>query len=298
MKECQRRGVKVAQDVPGSQLTSFRLGGALKVLISPETLEEVLFVWNLLHEEGLPFFLLGAGTNLLLRDGGFAGIGLSLKELRGLEIRDEGDSLVLKAMAGEPLRSLVSLGLRYGLSGIEYLAGIPGTVGGAIFMNAGVSGGSVSGWLEEVILAFPGHVLRMFDCRQLSFSYRRSLLPDGALILGGVFRFPKGGRKTVTFAVREVCRRRVRTQPLRYPSAGCIFKNPPGEAAGRLIDLCGLKGRRLGGAMISPKHANFIVNCSSARASDVLGLMDLAREAVFREFSLELETEVRILGQG
>ncbi|HFB83162.1 MAG TPA: UDP-N-acetylmuramate dehydrogenase, partial [Thermodesulfatator sp.] len=201
-------------------------------------------------------------------------------------------------LSGEPLRNLVSLGIKLGLRGVESLAGIPGTVGGAIAMNAGTPEGAIGDFLEEIFVVFPGASPLKLKARDLSFSYRKTNLPQEALILQATLRFLRTSPLQVAQAVGEMCRKRAKSQPLRYPSAGCVFKNPPEDSAGRLIDLCGLKGKRHGGAQISTRHANFIINRGGARARDVLELMDMAREAVFKKFAICLEPEVRIVGQG
>ncbi len=298
LKKLRGEGIRFELDLPGRRLTSFRLGGEVSAAVFPRNIKEVVWLLAFLEQEGIPYFFLGGGTNLIIKDGGFPGLAVSLRDLRGLDFQLEPESVTVSVLSGEPLRNLVSLGIKLGLKGVESLAGIPGTVGGAIAMNAGTPEGAIGDFLEEIFVVFPGASPLKLKARDLSFSYRKTSLPQEALILQATLRFLRTSPLQVAQAVGEMCRKRAKSQPLRYPSAGCVFKNPPGDSAGRLIDLCGLKGKRHGGAQISTRHANFIINRGGARARDVLELMDMAREAVFKKFTICLEPEVRIIGQG
>ncbi len=285
-------GLSVKEMVSLSPYTTFKVGGPVDLFFEPENIWELARVCTFLEEEGIPKFLLGGGSNLLVRDGGVRGACLSLRKLRGFEVL--GDELWVEA--GLSLKSLLDLCVQYGLSGLEFLSGVPATVGGAVAMNAGAFGFEIKDFLTQVTLLGQGHfVTKARDA--LAFSYRGLGLPEGAVVVAARFklvrRTPQEVREKISFYLKE----RRRRQPLSFPSAGCVFKNPGQVAAGYLIEAAGLKGFSRGGAQISRKHANFIINRGKARADDILFLVDLVKEEVFRQFGLELEEEIKIVGE-
>lgn len=242
---------------------------------------------------GVPVKALGRGSNLLVADGGFAGVMLSLKgELARVEI--EGQTM--RAGGGAHLPAAVKLAARLGLSGLEWAAGIPGSVGGAIAMNAGASGGQISDVLAEVDLLLPDASRQTLPAAALKPAYRRGGLPAGALVLMATLRLGAGDPQAVAARTRAVLERRRASQPLDRRTAGSVFKNPPGDHAGRLIEAAGLKGHSVGPAVVSPRHANFIENQGGASAAQVLQLMDQVRHKVRERFGVDLEPEVEVVG--
>ncbi len=280
---------------PLSEYTSFRVGGAVDYLAFPADLEGLTGLLSWCAEEKLPSFFLGKGTNLLVLDGGVPGVAISLA--RGFSrIEEEGESKIW-ADAGALLGKLVEFATRKGLAGLEFAAGIPGSVGGAIFMNAGAFKGEMKDSIETVrLLDSTGQVVERGKA-ECGFSYRTMALRQGEVILGGRFRLKAEGEPAVRARVEGIMRLRMTKHPYDLPSAGSVFKNPPGQAAGKLIEETGLKGKCIGDAQVSEKHANFIVNRGRARAQDILALMSLIQEKVWRERGVRLEPEIRIIGQ-
>ena len=285
-------GLEAKEGVPLARHTTFRVGGPADFLFAPRDLWELKKTLAFLTEEGLPYFFLGGGSNLLVRDGGFRGAAVSLKNLSRIEVEDE----LVRAEAGVNLPYLLGFCAEKGLSGLEFLAGVPATVGGAVAMNAGAFGQEIKDLVREVSLYHEGKFFAL-ERERLSFAYRRLELPEGALVVAATFSLKKTTPSLVRQKMAEYLSLRRRKQPLSFPSAGCVFKNPGELPAGFLIEAVGLKGFRLGGAEISRKHANFILNRGQASASDILALMELAKERVFREYGLELEEEIKIVGE-
>jgi UDP-N-acetylmuramate dehydrogenase len=278
-----------------ARLTSLRVGGPADALAEPADRAELLALLRLCAAFRLPRMPLGAGFNTLCRDGGLSGVVIGLGRLRRLE---ERPGQALRAEAGVSHSQVANFCARRGLAGLEFGAGIPGTVGGWIAMNAGVPGREVGDVVREVEVASPaGSGIRHLARERLCFRYRglRGLAP-GSVVVSALFAVELSQPEAVRAEAERLLERRARTQPLSMPSCGSVFKNPPGDFAGRLIESAGLKGRRLGGAEISKLHANFIVNVGRASAADVVGLIEEARAAVLRETGRRLEPEVRIVG--
>ena len=288
----KKLGLEAQEGVPLARHTTFRVGGPADFLFAPRDLWELKKTLAFLAEEGLPYFFLGGGSNLLVRDGGFRGAAVSLKNLSRIEVEGE----LVRAEAGVSLPYLLGFCAEKGLSGLEFLAGVPATVGGAVAMNAGAFGQEIKDLVREVSLYHEGEFFTL-ERERLSFAYRRLELPEGALVVAATFSLKKTTPSLVRQKMAEYLSLRRRKQPLSFPSAGCVFKNPGELPAGFLIEAVGLKGFRLGGAEISRKHANFILNRGQASASDILALMELAKERVFREYGLELEEEIKIVGE-
>ncbi len=295
-----RRVVKgnILLNQPMQEYTSLGIGGPADVIVFPEDTDDVTRTIKYLNGERLPYFILGNGTNLLVRDGGIRTVVISLSDsFRHIEKVGGGQSKLLFAEAFAPLVSLIRLSIDCGLSGLEFAAGIPGTVGGGLVMNAGGSLGELKDvTLLMTILNRTGgvSVKRREDS---DFSYRNLKLASGSIILSAIFRLKPDNRSHISERVQAILGRRKETQPLDLPNAGSIFKNPKGIPAGKLIDEAGLKGMRIGGAMVSERHGNFILNLGNATASDVLGLMKEIRDSVYRETGLVLEPEVKIIGE-
>lgn len=285
------RGV-VRFNAPLSEYTSFRIGGPADVLVEPADVEDVVRLVKQTHEQKLPLFVLG-GTNLLVRDKGIRGVVVSLAKLRA--IKEESGS-VLYAEGGVGMPTLIGHAIRRSLAGLEWAAGIPGTVAGCVVMNAGTRLGEMKDSVKAVrVVRTSGEVL---DCpaELISFEYRRASLPVG-IVVGVWLQLRPGVRADIEKVVKDYLRYRRETQPLTLPSAGCVFKNPANDSAGRVVEAAGLKGISVGDAYVSTKHANFIVNQGRASATDVLALIKKIRAQVARKTGVKLELELKLVGQ-
>ncbi len=289
---------KVLFDECMDRHTSIGVGGPADALAFPESAAEMGRVVAFLRAEGIAVFFMGNGTNLIVRDDGFRGVVVSTKALRSIRIEERGGGrAAIRAEAGASLNEVVALAAREGLAGIEFGAGIPGSVGGGIRMNAGAWGSEMKDVLESVDLLNGEGNVRTCPRAALRFEYRNFDLPEGACVLGGVFDLARGDRGAVEARVREILKTRTGKHPLHYRSAGSVFKNPKGMPAGRIIDEAGLKGLTLGGARVSEMHGNFIVNLGSATAKDIIGLIGLVRDSVRAKTGIDLEPEVKIIGE-
>lgn len=289
-------GVELRENAHLAPLTSFGIGGHADLLIIPKTLQALESVLAVLTARGIPFRILGKGSNLLV-DEGRQGVVITMLSAPGSieKIASDGPGRLITVPAGCPLGSLISWSLREGLTGIEHLAGIPASVGGAIAMNAGTPEGSMEDVTEAVLLVSPDGSPRWIPSNAIGFRYRGIDIPHRSVIAAARIRLevasdPAGIARAIWSTMKT---RRLR-QPLGKKSAGCVFKNPDGDLAGRLIDSCGLKGHRIGSAQVSEKHANFIVNLGGAGFSQVARLMDLVRERVFHETGRTLDPEIQI----
>jgi len=294
-------GPEVLLDEPMWRHTTFGIGGPADALITVRTEQEIrdLVVWA--HDRAHPIMILGAGSNLVVLDGGVRGVVVKLAdEFEGIDyVRSpNGSSAMITAGAAVLVRLLGKYALDQGLAGLNFVLGIPGTVGGALRMNAGAWGKCMADCAGSIrILDRAGNIMSM-SRDQLQFFYRGLNLEKQTIILGGQFELKQADRKTLQGEAIRMQRERRSSQPLSLPSAGSVFRNPPGQkAAGELIDQAGLKGLRVGEAEVSTKHANFIVNKGHAKASDVLELIRQVQESVFERFGVSLETEVTIVGQ-
>ena len=297
----ERFGARVLYDEPMRRHTTFRIGGPVDALITVKTEQEIrdLVVWA--RDRGHPIMILGAGSNLLVRDGGVRGLVLKLAddfEAIHLVPQANGSSAMITAGAAVLVRRLGKYALDQGLAGLNFALGIPGAVGGALKMNAGAWGGCMADSTSSIrVLNRYGDIASM-SRDQLRFSYRGLDLEKGTIILSGQFKLRHADREALRKEAVRMQEKRRLSQPLSLPSAGCVFRNPPGQkAAGELIDRAGLKGLRVGEAEVSTKHANFIVNKRHAKASDVLDLIRQIQETVFERFGVNLELEVTIVGQ-
>ncbi len=284
---------RVAYDEPLSRHTSLRIGGAADALVVPADLEDLRALLRFADREGMATLVLGGGSNTLVLDGGFRGVAIILGEAFA---RLGADGTTVWAGAAVRVSRLLAFCCRQGLAGVECLTGIPGTVGGAIRGNAGTSAGSVSMRLREVAVALRDGALARLAKGDLGFAYRHAALPAGAVITGATFELAPGDPAAIRRAVSKLLVARNRSQPVESRSAGCMFKNPPNDSAGRLVDAAGMKGVRVGDAVISSKHANFILNAGRARAADVLALVEAARARVREHAGVSLELEVQVVG--
>ncbi len=293
-----RMAGKILFDEPAACHTSIGVGGPIDVLLFPESEAEIADIVDCLHKKGMPFFPVGNWTNLIVRDAGYRGVLVSLARLRNLILRDEGKgSALLLAEAGCPLSELVSRSADQALKGMEFCAGIPGSVGGAVRMNAGAYGGEIKDVVESVLLLDAPGAVRTAARQDLHFAYRHLDLPVETIIISAAFRLHRGNREEIDGRIREIMQMRCKKHPLEFRNAGSIFKNPRDCPAGRLIEAAGLKGARIGDAQVSEKHANFIVNRGQARADEIERLMALVQIQVQERTGYRLEPEVKIIGE-
>jgi UDP-N-acetylmuramate dehydrogenase len=286
---------KVLFDEPLSKYTTWRIGGPADVFVIPETIGHVRRCMQLIHQHRLPWFVIGKGSNLLVRDGGLRGVVIRMAD-HFAACRLEGRRMTVQA--GKGVVAAANAAIRAGLSGLEFATGIPGTVGGAVMMNAGAHGGEIKDVLAWADIMEEDGEIRRFHHKDMEFAYRHSRLRDKrGIVVEAAFDLRPGNVEAMQAKVREWTRQRQHTQPLSLPSAGSVFQNPPNHHAARLIEQAGLKGLRIGGAQISELHANFIVNLGGATASDVLSLMQVARSRVADLFGVTLVPEVRIVGE-
>ena len=283
---------EVLLGVPLRERTTYRIGGEAQLLACPADLEDLRRLNAYLVDRNLPSFVLGGGANLLVSDRGFPGVAVHLGGFSRLAFK-EG---VVNAGAGLVLDEFIKSCLRRGLAGLECLSGIPGSLGGALRMNAGAFGAEISDHLVEVECLDGQGRFKVLQKDEVAFSYRQALRIRETYITGATFRFPPGCKEQLFLIREDILARRRQRQPWQYPTAGSVFKRPPGHYAGKLIEDAGLKGRVLGRAQISPKHAGIVINLGGARASDVLGLIRLARQEVLRQFRIELELEQELIG--
>ena len=286
--------LELREQEPMSRHTTFRIGGPVRLMALPKTEKEAQAVLKTAWELECPPFFLGNGSNLLVADAGYEGFVLKLA--RGM---DQVQEVNRRLVAGSAmlLSQLAWAALGRGLAGLEFAHGIPGTLGGAVFMNAGAYGGEMAQVVTAVTCLTRRGELETVPADRCAFSYRHSAFSDGSrLILRVEFSLPQGDPEEIRAKIEDLARRRKEKQPLEWPSAGSMFKRPPGHFAAALIDQCGLKGLTVGGAQVSEKHAGFVVNRGGATCADVLALVDQVRERVLRQTGVELEMEVRVLG--
>ena len=285
-------------DEPADRHTSIGVGGRIDALVFPKDVSEMAETIAFLRARRIPFLPVGNWTNLIVRGGGYRGVLISLTGLHRLEIRDSGEGDVrIEAEAGVALSELVTLSVHEGLTGVEFCAGIPGSVGGAVRMNAGAYGNEIKDVIVTVRLLDPAEGIRTVTRDSLIFGYRNLDLPVETIIIGAVFRLKRGEQEKIAGRIRDILSLRKEKHPLEFRNAGSIFKNPRAIPAGKLIESAGLKGLRIGDAEVSAKHGNFIVNRGQASAAEILSLIDLVQKRVFEATGHSLETEVRIIGE-
>jgi len=284
---------ELLRDEPMSRHTSWRAGGPAELFFIPSSIEDLQVFLRELDTE-IPIFWLGVGSNLLVRDGGIRGVVISataiLKKLERIE------TYLVRAGSGVPCTQLARQCIRWGLGPSEFFAGIPGTIGGALTMNAGAHGGETWERVESVRTIDRTGEIHQRSPAEYSVGYRSVTGPTNEWFLEATFRFEPGVTASME-AMKEMLERRKATQPLGLPSCGSVFRNPPGDHAARLIEAAGLKGYRIGGAEVSPKHANFIINTGDATATDIEELIEHVRQTVIEQHGVELRHEVRIVGE-
>ncbi|MDO4811714.1 MAG: UDP-N-acetylmuramate dehydrogenase [Eubacteriales bacterium] len=289
------------KDVPMSQHTSFRIGGPAKRMAFPVNGEQMVLLIGFAQQSDATVLVIGNGTNLLIADEGLDCLVINTTKMNAVEM-PLYDGIAAEdevfAMAGATLASVAMYACKQGLSGLEFAHGIPGTVGGAVCMNAGAYGGEMKDVLKGAAVLFPDEGIRFLSAEELDLSYRHSLLSEraDAVVLYAVFSLQKGEEETIRESMRELMARRKKSQPLEYPSAGSTFKRPTGYFAGTLIEQTGLKGMTVGGAQVSQKHAGFVINTGGATCADVKNLIAQVQDKVYEASGVSLEPEVKIIG--
>ncbi len=284
--------LKVEKEEPMSRHTSFRIGGPARRMAFPVTKEQVVILTGFAEECGARVIIIGNGTNLLASDEGLDALVINMSELCGIR---KVDDVTLEADAGVSLARLATFACGEGLSGLEFAHGIPGTLGGAVCMNAGAYEGEMKQVLLSAMALYPDGI-RTLTAEELQLSYRHSVFSESdAVVLSARVRLVPGQEEAIRGKMRELMERRKKSQPLEFPSAGSTFKRPTGYFAGTLIDQAGLKGERIGGAEVSQKHAGFVINRGGATCADVLALMEKVRSVIWEKNGVELEPEVKII---
>lgn len=282
--------IKIEQNEPMSRHTTFRIGGSADLYLTPDSAESMTALCAMLRETGAKHFFLGNGSNVLFDDAGYPGAVISLSGLNGVT----ADGSCIRAEAGASMASVCKTARDNSLAGLEFAYGIPGTVGGAVYMNAGAYGGETAFVLaESTYLDLDTLTVHTIPLAEHSFGYRESVYKHtNRLILSAVFTLQQGNRDGIAALMVDYMNRRVTKQPLEYPSAGSVFKRCPGRYTGRMIDESGLKGYSVGGAQVSEKHAGFIINKGGATAKDVLDLIAHIKKVILENYGCELECEV------
>ncbi len=285
---------RVLTNEPMSRHTTFRIGGPADLFLLPNTIEEIKKIREICIREQEPYFILGNGSNLLVSDSGFRGV--IIQTYRNLaQIQVEGDCI--RAQAGTLLSGIAQAARAASLTGFEFAAGIPGTLGGAVVMNAGAYGGEMKDVLKEATVLDGEGQIRRIPVQELAMGYRTSVIKEaGYTVLEAVISLKKGDPKQIRETMKDLAQRRISKQPLEYPSAGSTFKRPEGYFAGKLIMDSGLRGYTHGGAQVSEKHCGFVINAGGATAKDVCELMEHVQETVYEKYNVKLEPEVKFLG--
>lgn len=287
---------EAVSNAPMSEYTTFKAGGSCDLLVTPGTYEELASCIALFADEGLSFMVMGNGSNILVRDGGYRGIIVRISKCCS-DIKGEGP--VIEAGAACSLARVAKYALDIGYTGFEFAAGIPGSIGGAAFMNAGAYGGEMKNVVSRVsLLRRDGKGSYQLPVSEMDYGYRRSVLYEsGDIVTSVTMELEEGSKKQISEKMGELAEKRRSKQPLSYPSAGSFFKRPTGYFAGKLIQDAGLKGLTVGGAQVSQLHSGFIINRGGATASDIEKLMHLVQAAVVEKNGVMLEPEVRIVGE-
>ena len=291
-KLCQEIGCECLKDESMSKYTTFKVGRNAELIVFPSNYEQLSKLVKLCNENNYLYYILGKGSNLLFKDSGDNFIIISTANIKGLSLNDN----MITAKAGEHMSTFCSFALTNELSGVEFAWGIPGTVGGAVYMNAGAYGGEIKDIIESVkVINKKGEILTISK-KAMCLEYRKSIFQnDEFVILEATFYLNKDKKENIKDKMNDFISRRKDKQPLDYPSAGSTFKRPEGTFAAQLIDECGLKGKSVGGAMVSEKHAGFIINYNNATATDILNLINEVKNEVKEKTGYTLECEVKIL---
>lgn len=287
--------IVVLENEPMSSHTSFKTGGNADIFIKADRAENIIKAVKILENENIPYFIMGNGSNLLVSDKGIEGAVIEIGSLMN-NITVNGDKIY--AEAGALLSSLSAAAADNSLTGLEFASGIPGSVGGAVFMNAGAYDGEIKNVIVSArVITREGNIITLSK-DELNLSYRHSVIEErGLIVIGAEFKLMPGCQDEIRKKMADFASRRREKQPLNYPSAGSTFKRPEGYFAGKLIEESGLKGKKIGGAQVSEKHAGFIINTGNANSSDISALIDCCIETVYNKFGVVMKPEVRIIGR-
>ena len=280
---------KVIENIDLKKYTTYKAGGIGRVLVIPKDIESLQKLFNYINKNNIKYKMLGLGSNLIFGDDIYEGILIKLDEFNDVNI----SGTTIRVGAGYSLIKLSLLAARNDLAGLEFASGIPGTVGGAIYMNAGAYKSDMGYILKEIKVLTPDNEIITMSNKELDFHYRTSYLQKnpGYICLEATLNLYKGDRNAILDVIRDRKKRRMETQPLEFPSAGSVFRNPPDDFAGRLIEELGYKGKKIGGAMVSTKHANFIINVGNAKGNDIKKLILEIQEKVKEKYDIELKVE-------
>lgn len=269
-----------------------KIGGNADYYFEPESIDDLKYIIHFFNNLNIPIFIIGSGSNLIIRDGGFRGLVINLKNLNRIEINNN----YITAYAGVKLTKVSSVALNNSLKGLEFACGIPGTVGGAIIMNAGAYGNEIKDVLDELLILRNNELIKLKKDNIL-FDYRKTSLYSDDIVIYAVFKLEHGNKQEIIDRVKYLQEQRSLKQPLDYPSCGSVFKRPKGYFAGKLIQDCGLQGFRIGDAEVSLKHANFILNKGNATSRDYIAVLEHVRNEVYNKMGILLEEEVKIIGE-
>ena len=280
---------------PMKEHTTFRVGGAADLFLMPKNAEELKACLSVLKQKEIPFLIIGNGSNLLVRDKGIRGAVIQIyQRMSGITLQGE----TMQIAGGTLLSTAAAKAAEAGLTGFEFASGIPGTVGGAVVMNAGAYGGEMKDVLVSVDVLTAAGEVKTIPAEELELGYRHSIIPEaGYIVLGAVVKLQQGNKEAILARMTELAEQRREKQPLQYPSAGSTFKRPTGYFAGKLVQDAGLKGKTIGGAQVSEKHSGFLINIGNAAAQDILELIAYCQKEVLEQFGVVLETEVKIVGE-
>lgn len=289
-------GADAIFDAPMSKYTSFKAGGNAKLLVAPNSIDALSIILDACIDKGVNYYLLGNGSNILVTDSGIDGIVIRMgTEISKIELIDD---TTIYCEAGASLKSLCMFALENSLTGLEFAYGIPGTLGGAVYMNAGAYGGEMKDVLHSVNHIDLSGNEGTLSKDELNLSYRHSAYTDNSFVItSALIKLSKGDKDEIKSKMNELLGKRKDKQPIEYPSAGSTFKRPEGYFAGALIEASGLKGKQIGGAQVSEKHAGFIINKDKATATDILNLIKFVQDTVYKDHGVNLETEVKIIGK-
>ena len=284
---------KIEKDISLSTLTTYKTGGIAKLVVYPNNINNLKQLLKLIHKHNIKYFILGKGSNTLFSDNEFNGVIIKLDKLNNFEIKETE----IYVESGMILSKLVQASIKNELTGLEFAIGIPGTIGGAIYMNAGAYGNNISNIVKSVIVLNEKLQIEEIPLEKLKFDYRYSIFQanKNLICVAANIKLEHGNHDEIASKIKENLLKRKNSQPLEYPSAGSVFRNPEGNYAGKIIEELGLKGKNIGGAEISTKHANFIINKNNASSSDILNLIKLVRKEVKDKYKIDLKLEQQLV---
>lgn len=280
---------KILENIYMKDYTTYKVGGIVRVMVYPKDIDSLIKLMTIIKRDNINYKIIGNGSNVIFSDEDYNGIIIKLDNFNNLEVKDT----VIKVGAGYNLMKLAIKMSREGYAGLDFATGIPGTVGGAVYMNAGAYKSDMGYIVSEIKVLTPDLEIKTMYNKDLEFKYRTSFLQKnpGYICLEATIVLKEGNKELIKEIIEDRKQRRLMAQPLEYPSAGSVFRNPEGDYAGRLIEECGLKGKQIGGAKVSQKHANFIINYNNATAKDIKNLIKLVKEEVYKKFGIELKVE-------